>query len=245
MPFKNSNVASGIPLNDRYQVGISDEDSATPIIEQGSFLPWASESSASWVYFDCTIGAMLDSGIVVHNRLPQVNRTADTLASCDFAASNFDEVLGPGVNLKCKDQYADIVQRMGHARYWFRIWGQALRIGYQVPIPGIKLIGGVPAIPYDKNVQWAFNRIAPGGNYSGAILWHAAWSLWYTTAVPPTSNDIPAADPSAHISGQTAIPDKNGIQAPFSAPDDNATRRAPPTGPGNRGFIIRGPNGGG
>ena len=92
---------------------------------------------------------------------------------------------------------------------------------------GIQTIGGVPAIPYDKNPQWAFNRIAPGGNYGGVILWHAKWSLWYTTAVPPTSQTIPAADPSAHISSVVLPP--SVIQAPFTAPDSNAVTSAPPT----------------
>jgi hypothetical protein len=226
MPFTNENILNNIPLKGAYQTGVSNVDPA-PIIEQGIQIPLASNPAASWVYYDCTVGHMLDSGLVVHQRLPQVNRAFDTLASCYLDGQNIDLAVG-GVNLKCNDQYADIVQRMGHSRYWFRIWGQALRIGYQVPIPGIKTIGGVPAIPYDKNPQWAFNRIAPGGNYSGAILWHAAWSLWYTTAVPPNSNMFPAADPSAHITGSAPLP--QGMQAPFSQPDDEAVPSAPAGG---------------
>lgn len=226
MPFKDTNTALGAgPSNQRFQVGRANVDSATPLVEQNLSLPWASDPKASWMYFDCTIGSMLDSGIVVHNRLPQINRVADTLSSSDIASTTLDALATGGVNLKCADQYTDIVQRMGHARYWFRLWGQALRVGYQVPIPGIKTIGGVPAIPYDKNPQWAFNRIFPGGNYGGVILWHAMWSLWYTTAVPPTSNTIPATDPFAHISGSVSPP--TTIQAPFSAPDDNAEKTAP------------------
>ncbi len=227
MSFIDNNVASGLPATADFQVGRSDPDSNSLIIEQGVSIPWASDPAGSYVYYDCTVGVMLDSGIVVHNRLPQVNKNADTLASVNLDDANMDIITNYGVNLKCNDQYQDIVQRMGHARYWFRIWGQALRIGYQVPIPGIKVIGGVPAIPYDKNPQWAFNRIAPGANYGGLILWHAAWSLWYTTAVPPTSNQIPAADPSAHISGLVAPP-QGGIQAPFSQADDDAVTSEPP-----------------
>lgn len=224
MPFQNNNATSGIPEKDKFQVGRANVDRGEPA-EQGTLLPWPNDPAASYVYYDCAIGVMLDSGIVVHNRLPQVNNAPDTIASINLDDPNLDQLTGFGVNLKCRDQYQDIVQRMGHARYWFRLWGQALRVGYQVPIPGIKMIGGVPVIPYDKNPQWGYNSIAPGGNYSGVILWRAQWSLWYTTAVPPTSNTIPVADPSAHISGTDQLP--KGIQAPYSQADDNAQPSQP------------------
>lgn len=244
MPFLNENIAAKIPVDDEFQAGRSDVDPGV-IVERNFTLPWVSNPAASWVYFECSIGSMLDSGIVVHNRLPQVNNAPDTLASTlsGLDDPNLDSIAGPGVNLRCIDQYTDIVQRMGHSRYWFRIWGEALRFGYRIPIPGIKTIGGVPAIPYDMNPQWAFNRIAPGGNFGGVILWHAQWSLWYTTAVPPRSNAIPEADPSAHISGST-LPPRN-VQVPFSQPDDNAIPAAPPLRNNARpqqGFIALGGN---
>lgn len=193
-------------------------------LERGVELPWMSEPAASYVYYDCAVGVMLDSGIAVHHRLPQINRTADTLGAVDFDASNLDQITDQGVNLASQDQYSDIVQRMGHSRYWFRLWGIAIRIGYKVPIPRLKTIGGVAAVPYDKNPQWAFNKIAPGGNYGGVILWVAQWSLWYTTAQQPTSNTIPAADPSAHISGTSAPPEQ--LQAPWSQADDSSSTSA-------------------
>jgi hypothetical protein len=224
MAFRNDNAVFGLAPNGQYQVGKSNYDSGSQP-ESGQLIPYAAAPSGSYMYFECTVGQMLDSGIVVHSRLPQVNKAPDTLSSAFLDDPNLDTYTALGVNLKCQDQYADIVQRMGHSRYWFRLWGEAIRIGFQVPIPGIKVIGGVPAVPYDKNPQWAFNRIAPGGNYSGIIMWHAAWSLWYTTAVPPTSNTFPAADPSAHIS--VATPQSQGYQAPFSAVDDNAINYKP------------------
>lgn len=226
MAIKNNNVAVGLPANGKFKVGRSDVDKFRAGLELGALLPVPSNVEATWLYYDCAIGVMMDSGIVVHNRLPQVDNEADTLASCDLDDPNLDKLTGFGVNLKCRDQYKDIVQRMGHARYWFRLWGQALRVGHQVPIPRIKTIGGVPAIPYDKNPQWAYNTISPNGNYSGVVIWRAQWSLWYTTAVPPTSNKIPVANPSAHISADTKMP--KGIQTPFSQRDDNAQTQAPP-----------------
>lgn len=234
MFFKDENTLAGVSKNNLFQVGTSDVDRASPIAESGITLPWPSSPSKSWVYFDCTVGTMLDSGIVIHNRLPQVNNRYDTLAATNIDDPNFVNITSTGVNLNCNDQYADIVQRMGHSRYWFRIWGQALRLGYKVPIPGLKSIGGVQAIPYDKNPQWAFNRIFPGGNYSGVILWHAVWSLWYTTAVPPITQYIPALEPAAHIDGSIPLP--KGMQSPYSQPDDNAVPNAPNiTAPSNQG----------
>ncbi len=219
MSFTNENVIDGLSKLAPFQVGRSDVDNGASA-ESNLAVPWASDPVGSFMYFDCTVGCMLDSGIVVHNRLPQVNSLPDTLAAGMLDDPDISLVVG-GVNLKCRDQYRDIVQRMGHARYWFRIWGQGIRVGKQVPIPGIKLIGGIPAIPYDANPQWGYNRIAPGANYGGVILWHAVWSLWYTTAVPPTSQYVPAADPTAQVAGAPSLP-PTAIQSPYSPADDNA-----------------------
>lgn len=188
--------------------------------ETGVALPWGSNPAGSYAYYECSVGVMLDSGIVVHNRLPQVNNIPDTLSAVYLETPEFNKVIDRGVNLASKDQYTDIVQRMGHSRYWFRLWGMALRIGHRVPIPGIKTIGGVAAIPYDKNPQWAFNSIVPQGNFGGLPLWRAAWSLWYTTASQPTTQDVPESNLTAHINGKAPLP--KGIQAPWSQPDSDA-----------------------
>jgi hypothetical protein len=222
MPFLNENVANRLPKNAPFQVGRSDRDSGREV-EADAGLLYVGDPVGSFRYFECQVGVMLDSGIVVHNQLPQVNNAPDTLAATDLDSDGYPFVTNLGVSLKCKDQYADIVQRMGHARYWFRIWGRAARVGYQVPIPGIRTIGGVPAIPYDKNPQWACNSIVPGGNFGGVIMWRAEWSLWYTTAVPPTSSAIPAADPTAQVVGSPDPPPAE-MEVPVSLPDDSALR---------------------
>jgi hypothetical protein len=219
----NNNTAFGLAATSNYKVGKSDTDEGL-IIEENVRIPTVVQAEASWVYYDCSIHIILDSGIVVHNRLPQSNNAFDTLSIHSLDDAGLDTFTGRGINLKCKDQYQDIVQRMGHARYWFLLRGQALRIGYQIPIPSIKTIGGVAAIPYDKNPQWAHNSIVPGGNYSGTVLWRADWSLWYTTLVPPTSDVIPALDPAAHIGAVLTPP--TSIQSPYSQADDNATTLA-------------------
>lgn len=224
MPFKNENINAGLPKGSNFQVGQSDVD-ANANIEQGVEIPWAASPAGSYVYYDCTVGVMLDSGIVVHNRLPQVNNIPDSLAAGILDVESLDQIIDQGVNLKSNDQFTDIMQRMAHSRYWFRIWGQALRIGYKVPIPGIKTIGGQSAVPHDNNPQWACNRIAPGANYGGIILWHAQWSLWYTVIAPPNSQYIPVVDLAAHISGATTPP--NGMQAPYSQADDSSQNNGP------------------
>lgn len=243
MPFFHTNVAEGLPANAEFQVGRTDIDGDLTI-EQDIFLPGIGASqqspgpSASYVYYDCTVGVVLDSGIVVHNRLPQYRTPfVDTLAVIPFDDPRLDTLTGFGVNLTSRDQYVDIVQRMGHSRYWFRLWGKALRVGYQIPIPGIKSIAGALAIPYDKNPQWAYNKIAPGGNYSGAILWQAEWSLWYTTNIPPgiSGERYLVSDPSAHISGSAASSPPPNVQAPFSQADDNALPTGGPSQSGGGG----------
>lgn len=233
MPFKNANVQRGLPLNSRFQVGRGNIDQ-DETVERGIGLPWAFDPSASYLYYDCAVGVVLDSGIVVHNRMPQTSGqplVSDTLAHIPIDDPRLDLINGPGVNLRCRDKYRDVVQRMGHARYWFRLWGQALRAGYQVPIPGIREVGGVPVVPHDMNPQWAYNKIAPGGSYGGVILWHAQWSLWYTTLVPPhppsDARSILTTNPSAHISSRNRLP--RLIQSPYSQADDNAHSTGAPS----------------
>lgn len=209
-----------MPFNKPPQ-NIAPDPNVNEAVEQELSIPWLFDPALSYLYYDCVVETMLDSGIVVHNRLPQQDRYVDTLSSVDFDNINLNELQSDGVNLKSQDQYKDIVQRMGHSRYWFRLSGQAIRAGYKIPIPSIKTIGGVPAIPYDRNPQWAYCKPVPGGNFGGVILWHAQWLLWYTTAVPPVNNNLPANDPSSFIRGTTKPP-TDGIQAPYSASDDNA-----------------------
>jgi len=155
--------------------------------------------------------------------LPQVNNNADTLASCFISDPNIDKITGRGVNIISNDEFTDTIQRMAHSVYWFRLYGQAMRIGLQVPIPGLKTVGGVQAIPHDANPQNAWNKIV--GNYSGLPLWHAYWSLWYTVAEPPTSQQVPPSNLAQHIAGDVKLPD--GMQAPFSTPDDLAQSTNP------------------
>ncbi len=222
--FQNENIAAGLPANGQFQSGVSNFDAAGQAVERNVNIPFATDAQANWVYYDVSIYCYLDSGIVVHNHLPQYDSDPDTLASCFISDPNIDRITGRGVNLISEDTYEDVVQRMAHSRYWFCLMGQAMRVGQQVPIPGIKTIAGVPAIPFDETPQIAYNRIV--GNYSGYPLYHAVWKLWYTTAKPPKQQQPAPPNPGLFISGTTPLP--KGMQAPFSQPDDEAESVQPP-----------------
>lgn len=223
--FQNENVAQGLPQNGTFQAGVSDTDTAGLTLENGINIPWCSDPRATWMYYDVALASYLDSGIVTHRRLPQVDHVADTLASCFITDPNIDTLTGRGVNLKSLDQFSDVVQRMAHSRYWFRLWGQAMRVGFQIPIPGAKRVGNVLLIPDDSQPQFAYNKIV--GSYSGIPLWHAVWSLWYTLASPPSVQVAPTVpNLAAHISDAAALP-TSGIQAPYSQPDSEAQPTQP------------------
>ena len=75
--IKNLCVHKGLPLG-FFDAQIRCGDSLLGVfdlktLEKGILLPWPQDPQASWIYFDCDIECFLDSGIVVHNRLPQVN----------------------------------------------------------------------------------------------------------------------------------------------------------------------------
>lgn len=230
MPFVNENIGARLPQNAKFQKGVSNRDQNFP--NEGA-LPWVIEPEFTWLYYDTGIETYLDSGAVVHRRLPQENPAYSTLGhntpDKDKLYNDIGNLpSGLGVNLDCKDQFKDIQQRMGHSHYWFRLWGQALRFGYQIPIPKIVKIAGVEAIPYDKNPQWAYNRILTGVDYGGVLVWHAQWSLWYTILEDPAKDHIEpelVRDPVSGASGKDKIPQV--IQAPFGVLDDNFQRSGP------------------
>ena len=221
--FQNENLVRGLAEDSPFQVGISDLDPGA-VLEQGVTIPWMSDASASFVYYDCWITSYLDPGIVVHRHLPQANPSLpDSLGVTTLNDGSADKYEDDGVNTKSKDSFNDIVQRMAHSQYWFCLRGLALRIGKQVPIPKILLICGQVAVPHYPP-EMAYNKIV--GNYSGIPLWKAEWALWYTTSVQPRYNVVPPTNLAAHIRADQQLPDE--LQAPFSQPDPNAQPAEPP-----------------
>jgi hypothetical protein len=226
--FQDENIAQGLPpdtpYSTQFQAGISDFDPPGVVPEQGVIIPWSKDAAVSYLAYDVHLECYLDSGIVVHRHLPQSDYDPDVLSSCFTTDANIDTLINRGVNLQSGDSFDDVVQRMAHSRYWFRLTGQAMRIGYQVPIPGLKTVGGVSAVPDDGNPQRAYNKIV--GNYSGVVLWYAFWDLWYTISAPPSAVVAPVPPNLAvHIGDAAPLPD--GMQAPFSQPDDEAQATNP------------------
>ena len=227
MPFnliKNENSAQGVSRGANFSAGVSNVDGLGIAPEMGFLIPFATDPQATWVYYECVLSVHLDSGIVVHNVLPQVDNEPDTLASCNMDVPTIDSLKDLGVNLASLDQYTDVSQRMAHSRYWFNLRGQSIRIGLQTPIPAaVKLSDGTKLIPHDENPQNGWNRIA--GNWSGFPIYHAYWSLWYTTTKQPKVKIAPVApNLAAHIGDVKTLPD--GMQSPLSQPDDEAVQQA-------------------
>lgn len=221
--FQDENLTNGLQPNNRFQVGVSDFDDGGISVEQGIGISWSSDPEATWLFHECTIQCYLDSGIAVHNHLPQVDNDADTLGSYFSTDASGETITNKGVNTVSLDRFTDLEQRMAHSRYWFNLVGRAVRVGYQIPIPKLKSIGGVVPTPYDQTAQKAFNRII--ANYSGVPVYYAEWSLWYTVTTPPTSQQLPPANLAAHITADTPLPQQ--MQAPFSQPDAKASNTNP------------------
>lgn len=223
--FQNTNTAVGLSPSARFQQGISNVDDLGISAESKIKLPYIKDSVASYFYYDVHISCYLDSGIVVHRHLPQSNPIADSLGGIDFASPTIDKVTSFGVNTKSVDSFTDTVQRMAHSIYRFCLRGEAIRASYQVPIPKIVTICGVPAIPDDADNQKAYNKVV--ANYSGVPVFYAAWELWYTVAVPPEEQQTPPANLGEHIRGDAVLPDS--IQGPWSQPDSVAQKAQPKT----------------
>lgn len=223
--FFNENVAQGLPASGNgFKVGISDRDTIGNAPEKGTQLPWLIDPKFSWLDYVCWIECYLDSGIVVHRPLPQSAQDFDTLGSAVLNTSNAATSTA-GVNLVSSGNFSGVVQRMANSVYRFCLKGRAYRAGYQIPIPSLLSIAGVPAIPDDDPTnQKATNVIV--ANNSGVPIWHAVWELWYTVVVPPEAAQDPPDNLAEQTNARVQLPD--GIQAPFSVPDNDAKPIQPP-----------------
>jgi hypothetical protein len=220
--FQNENKVHGLQPNAAYQVGISDLDTLGNAPESGVNAGWLIDPDVSWLEYECWIECRLDSGVVTHRQLPQSVQSYDTLGQITVD-DPLMAVNKNGINLKSKGKFTGLVQRMANSVYRFNLKGRALRMGYQIPIPSLKSVAGVPAIPDDEDPQKAFCML--WGNYSGVPVYLAQWSLWYTVSVPPTKPQDPPADLADHIAATDQLP--QGIQVPVTVPDSQAVRAAP------------------
>ena len=223
--MKDENVVRGV-TTPGVLAGRSNYDT-TQIPESNLTLPWFFDPKVSWVDFRCWIETYLDSGIVVHHILPQgPQQTPDTLASV-FIDDNSWESNQRGVNTTSNaPSYLDFKQQMATPKYRFRLKGWAQRFGYQVPIPGLKTVCGITAIPDDNPPQMGYNVIM--GNYNGIPLWFAEWESWYTILQPPHGAQLPPPNLAAHIRADQVLPTTGDLPVPFSQPDSNAIQQTLP-----------------
>ena len=222
-------TARNAPPPANFLIGSSNSSDNTTV-EKGITLSWTVNPRLTWWDYNCWIECYLDSGIALHKPLPQKDDTIDTPASQLVSPIDANAPANKnGVNLISRGSFTDVVQRMASSTYRFALKGYGVRAGYQIPIPGIKTVAGVPAI-FERSGA-CYNRII--GNLSGIPLWYATWELWYVVTIPPTEAQEPPPNFAEAIRGEQDLP--AAIQVPFSAGDYNAVPGAPPGG--NLGFI--------
>jgi hypothetical protein len=199
--------------------GVPNQDNPSILPESALSLPWVFDPAASFMEYRCWVECILDAGMVLHKPLPQKAYTPDTLASAYITDVDLDQLTEEGVNIDPELQIMDVVQRMATSTYRFVLKGYALRVGYQVPIPGIKTIGGQTAIP--EGEQIAYNALA-GSVIGGIPLWYARWELPYVLGGTPKANTDAPIPPNlaAHVYPDTELPD--GVALPQTVTDMNA-----------------------
>ncbi len=178
--------------------------------------PYAVSPELSWMEYRCWVEIELDPGLALHKTLPQKNDSPDDLSyefvdDPNFATINPDS----GVVVASNSTGQDAIQRMATSTYTFHLRGYAVRIGYQVPIPGLKSVGAQKAVPMFP--QRASNMIV--GNCGGVPLWFAYWDLTYMVAGPLGKKAVaPVPDNLAsHIAADATLP--QAIQFPWTRVD--------------------------
>jgi hypothetical protein len=204
--------------------GIPDGDDDRQFPEQQIELPWTLNPEFSWLFYDCWVEVHLDAGMALHKALPQRADPVDTLASVAIDQGDMDAKIS-GVNFSSASTGKDVIQRMATSTYRFVLKGRGMRAGYQIPIPGIVKVGGVPAIP--ERVQTAYDKII--GNLSGIPMWYAQWELHYIVNYSPGnvgSEDAPVPfNPALKIRPDAELPE--GVQLPQTQTDARAVQGNP------------------
>ncbi len=221
--FKNENIAQGVPPGN-FVAGVNDTDNDNNIGPLAN-LPWPLDHSLSYLDYRCWIEVSLDSGMALHRPLPQTDYAPDTLSS--MTVSPLDEKFEEnilGTNTTSVGKFTDVVQRMANSLYRFVLRGWGLRAGYKIPIPGLKSVAGVPAIPEEgEGKQWAYNEVVR--NCGGVPVYFAQWELHYVVTMPPKEAQSPPPNLGQRMGGDVPPPD--AVVSPLSRADMNmSTLRA-------------------
>jgi hypothetical protein len=153
--------------------------------EDGLNLPWVIDKDSSYLDYRCWLEVSLDAGMALHKPLPQSAAEVDTLATAYFLDQGFDTAApASGVNISSFSQATDVIQRMATSTYTFILRGWGMRAGYQIPIPGLRSVGGVAAVPGE--IQRGYN--VPVGNLGGIPVWFATWELHYILPQAPRAS---------------------------------------------------------
>lgn len=213
-------LPGGRLVNNQFQIGVNNVDTGA-VIEKVLTLPWAVDPLTSWHSYQNWIEVFLDPGVVVHKTLPQSSSDIDTLASVyvDDVAVTTSKARE---NLVSNGTWTDFIQQMATSEYTFVLKGFGMRFGYTIPVPGLRTVAGVPAIP---GKQWSLgNPIV--GNFSGVPLYYNKWRLEYTVSIPPTAQQPSPPNVAMHIGGQAPLPSADG--AIYSQADSKARQSGPP-----------------
>lgn len=146
----------------------------------------------------------------------------DTLSSGYLDDDDFPEN-EYGINTISVSNFTDVVQRMATSTYIFKLRGYAARMGFRVPIPGLRTVAGVAAFPAER--QYAANWVT--ANFNGVPMYNAKWDLWYYVTVPPWLDEPPPDNLANHIAGDQQLPE-DGLPPMVSFPDWNAVSNLKP-----------------
>lgn len=168
---------------------------------------------SSWLNYHIEFITELDPGVALHKPLPQKDDTVDSLGSVNIFSQNPEFNTLDSVNTISKSSSEDILQRMATSTYRVCVRGFGVRAGYKVPVPDLKVFGGVPVSPGKHKVIGP--RIV--ANYSGIPIYLTAWELWYDVPTPPKAKQPTPPNLAQHI-GDVANPPRQ-IPVPVSVPE--------------------------
>jgi hypothetical protein len=215
----DENVVAGI-AGSKFLAGVNHVGD-TRAAEAPIALPWLSPPQASYLDYSCHIECYLDTGMTLHKPLPQTPQPVDSMASY-FLGQSDQALVKVGENFKSLGSFQDISQRMATSEYRFGLIGHAIRLGYPVSVPDLKMVAGV--VP-TLMTQWVHgNELI--GNSAGVPLYYNAWESWYFVVLPPKDRQLPPPNLSEIISAEQQVPDL--IPVPVSPNDYNVSTQTPP-----------------